>query len=145
MEAEVLMIVRETEISLYGFGVRDEKILFQKLLSVSGIGPKMALEMVSVPPQHFLTAVEEGDVAFLTKIPGLGKKKAERLIVELRGKIDLSGSAEGAPRQNPATMEASDALENLGYDHQTIKQVLASAPEDSSAEELVKYFLSSGA
>ncbi len=141
--AEVLMVVRENEISLYGFGDRDEKVLFEKLLGVSGIGPKMALAMVSVPPQIFLKAVDEGDVAFLTKIPGLGKKKAERLIVELRGKIDLS--AETVPeKSSPAKEEAMAALESLGYDQVTIKKTLDSAPEGMTAEQLVRYFLASG-
>jgi len=141
--AEILTIVRETEISLYGFGTSDEKTLFQKLLNVSGIGPKMALQIVSTPPQQFLTAVENGDVGFLTKLPGLGKKTAERLIIELRGKIDLS--AESSAPASPALSEASEALENLGYDKNSISKVLKSAPEElqTSAEELVKYFLSS--
>jgi len=142
---EVFTIVRENEISLYGFGARDEKIMFQKLIGVSGIGPKMAMEMVSVPPQHFLLAVEEGDVAFLTRIPGLGKKKAERLIVELRGKINLSaekGSDE--QKENPSFMEAVEALEGLGYDRASVKEVLEEAGEGMSAEELVRYYLSSG-
>ncbi len=142
--AEILTVVRENEISLYGFGDRDEKVLFQKLLSVSGIGPKMALAMVSVPPQHFMKAVDEGDVAFLTKIPGLGKKKAERLIIELRGKIDLSAESGTGNVQNPAFIEAAEALEGLGYDQVTIKKALEKAPENLSAEDLVKYFLSSG-
>ena len=145
ISAEIFMVVRENEISLYGFGGTDEKILFQKLLGVSGVGPKMAMEMVSVPPQYFLKAVEEGDIAFLTRIPGLGKKKAERLIVELRGKIDLSAVGEEAARVDPAKEEAIGALEGLGYDRATIKEILKKAPEGASTEELVRYFLGSKA
>ena len=71
-------IVKETEISLYGFGCDDEKILFEKLIGVSGIGPKTAIAIVSTPTEQFMRAISEGDVPFLTKLPGLGKKTAER-------------------------------------------------------------------
>ena len=140
---DVLMVVRENEISLYGFGDNDEKVLFQKLIGVSGIGPKMGLEMVSVPPKHFLQAVEEGDIAFLTKIPGLGKKKAERLVVELRGKIDLTSDGDGGTPVTPVKEEATEALESLGYDRASIQKVLHDAPAEMSAEQLVRYFLGS--
>lgn len=141
--AEIFTVVREQEISLYGFGAKDEKVLFQKLLNVSGIGPKMAMEMISVPPRHFLRAVEEGDIPFLTRIPGLGKKKAERLIVELRGKIDLSAVGEDTTAHAPELEEAIGALEGLGYDQVTVKEILKQAPEGASTEELVRFFLSS--
>jgi holliday junction DNA helicase RuvA len=139
---EVLTIVRETEISLYGFGDRTERDLFEKLISVSGIGPKTAIGMVSIPTGQFMNACEMGDVAFLTRIPGLGKKTAERLIIELRGKLDLSKVEDALPTSKAFT-EASDALENLGYDKNTINKLLKDAPVKSSAEELVKLFLSS--
>lgn len=142
--AEVLTIVRENEISLYGFGDRAERMLFEKLISVSGIGPKTALSMVSIPADQFMAACESGDVNFLTRIPGLGKKTAERLIIELRGKLDLSSTESSLP-QNKSFTEASDALENLGYDKHTIRKILSDAPANASAEELVKRFLSSNA
>lgn len=141
---EVLTIVRETEISLYGFGDREERKLFEKLIGVSGIGPKTAIGMVSIPTNQFLNACETGDVAFLTRIPGLGKKTAERLIIELRGKLDLSSHEESLPSSKAFT-EASDALENLGYDKHTIRKILKDADPKATAEELVKHFLSSNA
>ncbi len=141
---EVLTIVRETEISLYGFGDRMERDLFEKLISVSGIGPKTAIGMVSIPTGQFMTACETGDVAFLTRIPGLGKKTAERLIIELRGKLDLSNTEESLPTSKEFT-EASDALENLGYDKHTIQKILKDADPKATAEKLVKFFLSSNA
>ena len=143
VSAEIFTVVRETEITLYGFGSKDEKILFQKLLGVSGIGPKMAMEMVSVPPKQFLRAVEEGDIPFLTRIPGLGKKKAERLVVELRGKIDLSAVGEEGPSVAPEREEAMEALVGLGYDQATVKTVLKNAPEGATTEDLVRFFLAS--
>ncbi|MCF7917743.1 Holliday junction branch migration protein RuvA [Candidatus Gracilibacteria bacterium] len=142
--AEILTIVRENEISLYGFGDRSERLLFEKLIGVSGIGPKTALQMVSIPADQFMMACENGDVSFLTRIPGLGKKTAERLIIELRGKLDLSNESSTLP-QNKSFTEASDALENLGYDKHTIRKILADAPANASAEDLVKRFLSSNA
>ncbi len=144
-EAEILTIVRETEISLYGFGHSDEKTLFLKLINVSGIGPKMALKIISTPPENFLSAVEAGDVPFLTKIPGLGKKTAERLIIELRGKINLKENLR--VQKTSAETEAEEALSSLGYDKNTITKVLEQAPDESRnvAEDLVKYFLSSNA
>jgi Holliday junction DNA helicase RuvA len=144
ISAEIFMVVRENEISLYGFGEPSERILFEKLISISGIGPKTALQMVSIPVDQFTMACESGDVDFLTRIPGLGKKTAERLIVELRGKLNLSSKKNDFP-QNPAFVEASEALQNLGYERSVIQKILSQAPDDSSAEELVKLFLSSGA
>ncbi|MCF7905946.1 Holliday junction branch migration protein RuvA [Candidatus Gracilibacteria bacterium] len=143
LSAEILTIVRENEISLYGFGDQDEKKLFEKLISVSGIGPRTALQMVSIPPSQFMKAIEEGDISFLTRIPGLGKKTAERLVIELRGKLDLTQS-EVTPH-SPALEEAFDALQNLGYDRHTIGKRLEKADPNTSAEDLVKFFLRSNA
>ncbi len=142
--AKISTIVREQEITLYGFGSDDEKNLFEKLIKVSGIGPKTALGMISVPVDLFMKSVENGDVAFLTKMPGIGKKTAERLIIELRGKINLQNPLP-AGRQARKFEEAIDALKNLGYDNNTINNVLKDAPKDYDTEELIKFFLSSGA
>lgn len=139
-EACIHTIVKETEISLYGFGNDAEKALFEKLIGVSGIGPKTAIAMVSTPTEQFMRAVSEGDVPFLTKLPGLGKKTAERLIVELRGKLNLEVVSSG--KQSPAMDEAIDALKNLGYDKSSIVNVLKEAPENAETEDLVKFFLS---
>ena len=92
-----------------------------------------------------MTAVANGDVQTLTRIPELGKKTAERLIVELRGKLDLTAEAESKIAQNPRFTEAAEALENLGYDRSIIVKILEPAPKNASAEELVKFFLSSNA
>lgn len=144
-EASIYTIVREQEITLYGFGADEEKELFEKLIGVSGIGPKTALAMVSTPTDQFKKAVSEGDVPFLTRIPGLGKKTAERLIVELRGKLNLSTAGSPPLPQSTALREATDALKNLGYDPRTITDVLQDAPQESDTEALVKFFLSSNA
>jgi len=142
VSAEIFTVVREQEISLYGFGHKDEKTLFTKVISVSGIGPKIGLQIVSMSPARFMTAVEQGDVAVLTEVPGLGKKTAERLIIELRGKLDLSAEVvEGTP----ALEEAISALEGLGYDRKTIQQRIEQTGEKISAEDMIKDFLKSNA
>lgn len=143
--ATIFTVVREQEITLYGFGSEKEKYLFEKLIGVSGIGPKTAIAMVSTPTDQFLNAVLQGDVAFLTKIPGLGKKTAERLIVELRGKLNLKTAGTTNVSLSTAETEATDALKNLGYDPQMIREIISNAPENATTEELVKFFLSSNA
>jgi holliday junction DNA helicase RuvA len=143
--ATIFTVVREQEITLYGFGSDTEKNLFEKLIGVSGIGPKTAIAMVSTPVDQFQNAVSQGDVAFLTQIPGLGKKTAERLIVELRGKLNLeTAGTENLPKST-AMQEATDALKNLGYDPRTISDVLSNVSKNATTEELVKSFLSSNA
>ena len=138
--AEIFTVVREQEITLYGFATDTEKALFEKLIGVSGIGPKTALQMVSTPVDSLVQALEQGDVAFITKLPGIGKKTAERLIIELGGKLDFAATT--AVLTSPAMTEATDALQNLGYDRSTVKDILGRAPDNSSTEALVKFFLS---
>ena len=101
--------------------------------------------MVSGPIDQFENAISQGDVAFLTRIPGLGKKTAERLIVELRGKLNLQSAGTNTSPRSKSEQEAIEALKNLGYDLNSIYEILAEAPPKSSPEELVKFFLSSNA
>ncbi|MCL4151193.1 UNVERIFIED_CONTAM: hypothetical protein GTU68_013598 [Idotea baltica] len=136
-EISITTIVREQEITLYGFSNAAEKTLFEKLITISGIGPKIGLQIVSTPTDLFFDAVQKGDVDFISRTPGLGKKTAQKIIIELKGKLDLKEEQSG----NVAVAEALDALQNLGYDHAMIKTVLKNAPEESAAEDLVKYFL----
>lgn len=143
-EATTYLVVREQEMTLYGFSSQEEKQVFEKLISVSGIGPKTAKDIVSTPVDQFLKAVEEGDIAFIVKMPGIGKKTAERLVVELRGKIDLSKKSQEFLAASPSMDEAVEALKSLGYDKGSIASVLQNAPENLSTEDLVKYFLSQG-
>lgn len=138
IQACITTIVREQEITLYGFSSDKEKGLFEKLLSVSGIGPKTALQIISQSVELFLDAVAKGDVDFVSRTPGLGKKTAQKVILELKGKLDLS---EDIPFQSRAYEEALEALKNLGYDHSEVKEHLKKSPENASAEEMVKSFL----
>ena len=115
--------VREDQIALFGFAERREKSLFEKLLTISGIGPKLAITVLSgIAAERLITAIRSGDHATLTKIPGIGKKTAERVVLELKDKLDdLAVESLEAPRASagpylgPAGDDALSALVNLGY------------------------------
>jgi holliday junction DNA helicase RuvA len=133
--------VREDALQLYGFLDRAEKDLFLLLLGVSGIGPRLALNILSgTPSQELEDALEAGDVVRLLAIPGVGKKTAERLVVELRDKIKLVKGARGADDGSRATgteAEAVSALVNLGYRRneaeRAVKAVCAAGATDIEA------------
>ena len=111
--------VREDALLLYGFLDRAEKDLFLLLLSVSGIGPRLALNILSgTPAEDLQTAIEAGDLVRLVAVPGVGKKTAERLVLELRDKVKLVRGARGTDdgrRASGLEAEAVSALVNLGY------------------------------
>jgi len=139
LECYTHLIVREQELSLYGFSTAEEQTFFEKIITVSGVGPKMGLQILSQPMDQWLGAVESGDIDFITQTPGVGKKMAQKIILELKGKLDLSSSPKSLPS---AQNEAVEALKGLGYDQGTITAVLEQAPADLSTEDLVKFFLS---
>jgi len=141
-------VVREDSLSLYGFKSLQERELFLKLLQVSGIGPKLALTIISgLPVTELADAILKEDLVRLTAVPGIGKKTAERLILELKDKIlgltsrSLPGSDLG-PLASPATPseEAISALVNLGYTRQEAQKALKSIPQakEMSLEVLVR-------
>lgn len=135
------LVVREDAHILYGFARESERALFRQLVKISGIGPRSAMNILSgVKADDFAVMIEAGDVKSLTRLPGIGKKTAERLIVEMRGKIsDLAAPGEsGAARSNPET-EAREALVALGYSSaEALKMVRAVAAADLSAEALIR-------
>ena len=105
--------VREDIIALYGFSTRRERVIFEKLMTISGIGPKLAVTILSGGSvEDLVSAIKRSDLARLTAIPGVGKKTAERIILELRDK--LQDFAEG-PAKSSAESDVLSALENLGY------------------------------
>jgi Holliday junction DNA helicase RuvA len=114
--------VREDALALYGFLSQDEKALFEKLISVSGIGPKMAMAVLSgIPATALIDSIRRGEVDRLVRIPGVGKKTAERMVLELRDKMPAPSGEEPAGTQGPATAALSaieqdvlSALLNLG-------------------------------
>ena len=133
-EAKLLtyMAVREDAILLYGFLGQEEYDLFLMLLSVSKIGPKVAMGILSsMDPAQFVGAVKAQNVSRLTKLPGIGKKTAERLLVELKDKVgafaseDMEGAVETeAPKDDGITGEAVKALMSLGYEMEEIAPIM---------------------
>jgi Holliday junction DNA helicase RuvA len=124
--------VREDQLALYGFATPLELAIFERLISVSGIGPKLALSVLSgMESRDLVNAIQRGDIARLTRIPGVGRKTAERMVVELRDRLSkaLGGieGVEGATRASASDALRDDlvsALSNLGYHRQAIDKVL---------------------
>ncbi|MBI3644882.1 MAG: Holliday junction branch migration protein RuvA [Acidobacteriales bacterium] len=118
--------VREDALSLYGFLRLAEKHLFEKLLTVSGIGPKLAITILSgMPADEMVGAIRGGDVARLTRIPGIGKKTAERMVLELRDKLPAAGTAEvSLVAASPVEEDVVSALVNLGYQRTAAEKAL---------------------
>ena len=134
--------VREDDISLYGFTKKEELGLFEQLISVSGVGPKMALDILSTPMHLTKQAIVSGDIALLTKIKGLGKKTAERIVLELKNKIPLVSSEGKAIGATAYDEEAVEALVSLGYEKFQIVKALSDLPPNiKKTEDIVKYFL----
>lgn len=119
--------VREDALALFGFLRAQEKQLFEKLLSVSGIGPKLAITILSgMPADTMVAAIKGNNVAALTRIPGIGKKTAERMVLELRDKLDAFGiAAEAAAAMSPVEEDVISALVNLGYQRAMAEKALA--------------------
>jgi holliday junction DNA helicase RuvA len=137
--------VREDTIALYGFLRPAEKLLFEKLLTVSGIGPKLAITILSgMAADEMVSAIRGNDVARLTRIPGIGKKTAERMVLELRDKLPAaSPSAEAvAPALNATEEDVLSALLNLGYQRAAAEKVLAAAAKDGEAKSFDRLFRS---
>src|SRR3989338_10255266 len=130
--------LRENALELYGFLTYEEKKLFRIFLTVTGVGPKLALSLLSgMPLDKLKTVLARGQIDILATIPGIGKKKAERLLIELKGKLkifDIS-SSKSAPHAN----DAMSALVNLGYKDQNILDAMNKlALEDLSTEDIIR-------
>jgi Holliday junction DNA helicase RuvA len=130
--------VREDAISLYGFLSSREKHLFELLISASGVGPVLALKILSgMSVDDLVPAVRSGDIVRLTRIPGVGKKTAERMVVELRDKLSAMETPESARQPMVTTGAASDvvsALLNLGYDQHAAEQAVERAGKNGAPE-----------
>lgn len=136
--------VKEDSVTLYGFLREGERVLFRSLLKVSGIGAKIALAVLSgVSTEHFARLVQAGDVVALTKIPGIGKKTAERIVVELRDRVEgmatslpgASGMPAGAPLD--AAGEATVALQQLGYKPVEVTRLVQKVAVDGDSAETI--------
>jgi Holliday junction DNA helicase RuvA len=134
--------VREDDISLYGFETVGELDFFKTLLNVNGIGPKLGLEILSQNPEKVKAALMSGDLLFLTKIPGIGKKTAERLLLELRDKLDARGTAENVANAASAGSDVMHALLALGYNEKeagwAVKQLDPSLPVGEAIRQCLK-------
>ncbi len=135
--------VREDDISLYGFETFNELDFFKTLLNVNGIGPKLAMEILSQNPDKVKSAIINKDLAYLSKIPGIGKKTAERIVVELKNKVDLTDITRiHSNLENNLQDEAVEALQNLGYQKFEVLRVLKKMPDQlTETEEIITYFL----
>jgi Holliday junction DNA helicase RuvA len=125
--------VREDAIALYGFLRPSEKALFEKLISVSGIGPKLAITVLSgMAADEVVAAIRGNDVARLTRIPGIGNKTAERMILELRDKLPEPGpaAAPAVPSMTATEEDVLSALVNLGYQRAAAEKALAIATKN---------------
>ena len=140
----VQQVVREASITLYGFISSEERELFQRLISVSGIGPKSAMSILANDDtEGFVNAVESGNVTYLTKFPGVGKKTAQQIILDLKGKFEAvpEETTKAVVSTNQATLEeAKEALLGLGYSAKEITKIWKSleAATPSTTQEALK-------
>jgi Holliday junction DNA helicase RuvA len=140
--------VREDEMSLFGFRTAADKQLFRLVITVSGVGPKVALGLLSaMTPAALADAVAREDVTAICEAPGIGKKLAQRLVMELKDKLDLpefagGGMAGGAARSSgPAAVQTRDALLGMGFTSAEAAAAIAGAPDGASVEETITFAL----
>jgi Holliday junction DNA helicase RuvA len=142
-----VLIVREDALTLYGFADAAQRTMFETLIGVSGVGPRIALALLSsATPDEIRLAVAHSDGARLARVPGIGKKMAERLLLELKGKLDLKNlpAAAGAESAAPAAPAApgvasvnndlAELLVSLGYSSSEAQAAIAALPADAPAE-----------
>ena len=140
------LIVRDDSIALYGFATPDQLELFDLLLGVSGIGPKSALTLLSsTSPEALRLAIAREDVDVLTRVPGIGRKTASRLILELKGRIDLGRlGLPGGVALSPEQVELVEVLTSLGYTTAEARAAVGSLPpeaKDAPLEERIRLAL----
>ena len=140
--------IREDAFDLYGFISKEEQRCYELLTSVNGVGPKAAMAILAAGPQNFTLAVMTGDEKLLTAAQGVGKKLAQRIILELKDKlggssaeIDFSGGVSVAPQTGSQAQMATAALQELGYSAAEISAALKGADSNASTEDLVRYAL----
>lgn len=137
--------IREDAHTLYGFHDQSMQSLFKRLIKVNGVGPKIALAILSgIAPTQFISCIKEQNHKQLTKIPGVGPKMAERLVLELKDKLNDLGYEEGCSQvafesatTGAAAQEAFDALLSLGYKEAEAKRMLKNVSESDSAESMI--------
>ncbi|PYV60257.1 MAG: Holliday junction branch migration protein RuvA [Acidobacteria bacterium] len=133
--------VREDQIALYGFLRPEEKQLFEKLITVSGIGPKLAITILSgMPADEMVNSIRANDLARLTKIPGIGRKTAERMVLELRDKLPPAGANEMRviPSLSATQEDVLSALLNLGYQRGAAEKALGTVEKHTSFDAMFR-------
>ncbi|MDI6900162.1 MAG: Holliday junction branch migration protein RuvA [Anaerosomatales bacterium] len=135
--------VREDELSLFGFESLEEKALFERLITVSGVGPRVALAALSAyRPEMLVRAVAEEDVALVSSVPGIGKKTAQRIILELKDRLGAPDLGETARRVGADTLtETREALASMGFTPAEIAAALKDAGDAGDANALLKHAL----
>lgn len=130
------LVVRETALDLYGFQTKEELSFFELLISVSGIGPKGALGILSIASLHNLKhAISTGDTSHLVKVSGVGKKNAEKIVIELKDKIENIG---GEGVYLSGDMDALEALKALGYNEREAREALKKVKDETDTGEKIK-------
>lgn len=138
--------VREDALALFGFATKEEKNVFEKLIGVSGIGPKLAVTILSgLATADLVDAIRSGDLARLTRTPGVGKKTAERMVVELRDKLDLLPGAEpkkiaAAPALSELEQDVLSALMNLGSQRPAAEAAILKLKSNGAPPDFETYF-----
>ena len=134
--------IREDAQQLYGFLTRDERATFQTLISTHGVGPALAMAIIAThPPVVLVDIVANGDVAALTLVPGVGKKTAERLLIELKSRLQvpvLDAVGGGGSAGSSAVADVREALSNLGYADTEIREALRELPPGDDASMLLR-------
>jgi Holliday junction DNA helicase RuvA len=132
--------VREDAMVLYGFPTRDERDTFEVLIATNGVGPKLALAMLSVhSPSSLRRALVDDDLAALTLVPGIGKRTAQRLLVELQARLDVPDlDLTDGGAGHTARAEVREALAGLGYAPDEVRDAVAQLPDDGAVEDLLR-------
>jgi Holliday junction DNA helicase RuvA len=136
--------VREDTIALYGFLRSAEKTLFEKLITVSGIGPKLAITILSgMAADEMVNAIRGNDIARLTRIPGIGKKTAERMVLELRDKLPVEkhGDMAATPALTPVEEDVLSALVNLGYQRAAVEKAMSTVSKNGQFDNMFRQAL----
>ena len=146
LTVETYLVVREDALQLYGFADAEERVLFEQLLGVSGVGPKVALAIVSGSrPSDLRRAIALDDTARFEAIPGIGKKTAQRVVLELKEKLGSAAVLSEPMRGAAPHLVAREALVELGYSVLEAEQALASVDPDLAPEERVRLALRAAA
>ena len=137
-------VVREDAELLYGFATLAERAVFRALIKISGVGPKIALALLSgITVDQLKDAIDRGETGLLTKVPGIGKKTAERLVLELKGKLAGTGAATAAVPTSGARADVAAALIALGYSEREAAAATKKLPEDCTVNDGLRLALKS--